>query len=349
MYILSAPRIATEFWLPEIISEFCSALRSILPKRSIGPPLAIYIQLCPTGRLSKLQSHSLKVASKLIGNSKTSYLCHIHGRFMRQWYSPVIAWLGDEFAHQLSLHILTPRHYLLLALSSMPINYRSYTTPNPAALYSVEFFKKITFASARTFQLPDIALPGSVMKWVFDNTTPGCLSHIEFSPTETIPHIDDLLPVCGALESAFRDGHCSVIFALRVHGIEECYCYHMSKVRRCDLDISRLSILTCPDLSRCPAQQQCSCHPLGTGTCYPHFGKPSPLACSPSRVQKLLYYGSNFRFSCHYISAVEAGVFVRGELVRGRCSECTGRTSVLLQLSHVQRSLISLPPDSILQ
>lgn len=113
----------------------------------------------------------------------------------------------------------------------MPINYRSYATPNSSAQYSAEFFKTITFASARALQYPEIAHQGSVTRWAFDHVVPEHHSDIEFSAAEIIPHINDIQPVCRELESAFQRGCRSVIFALRVNGIEKCHRYHMSKVR----------------------------------------------------------------------------------------------------------------------
>lgn len=112
----------------------------------------------------------------------------------------------------------------------MQNEHRSYTTPKPSTQYSAEFYKDITFSSAKSLQYPDIAPKSSVTKWAFDYTVPETRSDIEVSPVETIPHIDDIQPMCSGMESAFHNGHRSVVLAMSLDGKEKCYRYHMSKV-----------------------------------------------------------------------------------------------------------------------
>ncbi|KIJ91595.1 hypothetical protein K443DRAFT_114809 [Laccaria amethystina LaAM-08-1] len=111
--------------------------------------------------------------------------------------------------------------------------YEAYSMPNRYAAYSSTFFATLTLKAASELLYPTIAPPGSVVKKNFEEmfnhevhaSAPATL----ILPTDTIPHVDDVLPIIRMLPNEFSKGKRSVTLTLSIGGQETTSVYHFSK------------------------------------------------------------------------------------------------------------------------
>ncbi|KAJ7123891.1 hypothetical protein C8R43DRAFT_840170, partial [Mycena crocata] len=108
--------------------------------------------------------------------------------------------------------------------------YLVYSTPHPSTRYSATYFSGVTFKEAAELEYPTICAPKTISAWTFADETPNDVDS-EVEPHETIPHIDDLLPILRDMEEAFGQGARSVAVSLILAGKTVDRLYHLSKLR----------------------------------------------------------------------------------------------------------------------
>ncbi|KAJ3861143.1 hypothetical protein EV359DRAFT_19804, partial [Lentinula novae-zelandiae] len=107
----------------------------------------------------------------------------------------------------------------------------AYCNPAHYAAFSNDFFRELTFAQALEVSIPAIAPEGCLLGWIFDVGIPSTKAATVIIPGEIIPHLNDLLPIIRAMESAYVEGKRSVQMHMRVSGQESVRSYHFSKIR----------------------------------------------------------------------------------------------------------------------
>ncbi|KAJ3911610.1 hypothetical protein F5877DRAFT_85747, partial [Lentinula edodes] len=106
-----------------------------------------------------------------------------------------------------------------------------YCNPAHHAAFSNDFFHELTFARALEVSIPAIAPEGCLLGWIFDVGIPSTKAATVIIPGKIIPHLNDLLPIIRAMESAYVEGKRSVQMHMRVSGQESVRSYHFSKIR----------------------------------------------------------------------------------------------------------------------
>ena len=90
--------------------------------------------------------------------------------------------------------------------------FKSYSSPPSSVAYSAQFFASLTFGKVLGLDFPAIAPASSVVSFVFDEETPFDAAGTIILPGETIPELQDLLPIWNGMPAAFaRGSHCVLV------------------------------------------------------------------------------------------------------------------------------------------
>lgn len=110
-------------------------------------------------------------------------------------------------------------------------NYWSFSTPNPHAAYSLEYFQNLTFYQSTELDFPLISPPKTLIDWKFTDDVPSNAAGTLILHNDVILDAADLLPITQAMENEYKLGHRSVFLRYHTseHGIVE-RLYHFSKV-----------------------------------------------------------------------------------------------------------------------
>ncbi|KAJ7239683.1 hypothetical protein C8J57DRAFT_1245797 [Mycena rebaudengoi] len=107
----------------------------------------------------------------------------------------------------------------------------AYATPNPETQYSAEYFAALTIFDAHQIIqnncLPAILPKGSIQNWCWSDTVPTAATDIIVTAADTVPCLEDLLPITQAAEDAFNENARSI--CIRIKGKTQRY--HFSKIR----------------------------------------------------------------------------------------------------------------------
>jgi hypothetical protein len=97
-------------------------------------------------------------------------------------------------------------------------------------MWSQDFFSKLTFTQVLDLDYPCIQAKGHLDDWEFSDEIPSTSAASQILPMDSIPHLDDIMPISREWEDAFANGARSVWLKFS-DGKEELF--HFQKVRRC--------------------------------------------------------------------------------------------------------------------
>ncbi|KAF8180982.1 hypothetical protein K438DRAFT_1602238 [Mycena galopus ATCC 62051] len=110
-----------------------------------------------------------------------------------------------------------------------PSDFTNYSSPYPSTPCSATYFGEITFEQAAEPVFPTICSSNAISAWTFTDEIPSDADSI-VQPNESIPHINDILPIQRDVEQKYSEGARSVAVTLKVAGGTVANLYHLSKV-----------------------------------------------------------------------------------------------------------------------
>lgn len=114
----------------------------------------------------------------------------------------------------------------------MSLSFTQYATPANFVAFSASYFSSVTFERVADLVYPKIAAPNSVISWWYTENVPTNAAGTIITPSDTVPHATDLLPILHDMESAFDHGMRSVVMTIKSAEGESQndYEFHFAKV-----------------------------------------------------------------------------------------------------------------------
>jgi hypothetical protein len=121
----------------------------------------------------------------------------------------------------------------------MCLSFTQYATPASFLAFSASEFSSMTFERAADLVYPKIAAPNSVISWCYSENVPTNAAGTMITPSDTVLHATDLLPILRDMEGAFGNGMRSVVMTIMSAEGESqnTYEYHFTKVSQLQITV----------------------------------------------------------------------------------------------------------------